>query len=90
MSHLEAVENRLKNIVYSGGENVDNWHSPIKQEDSHAVGLYAKCCNTFDKRTMQENSTSVRLTIKLSSIYFANERCGVSFEVTSVFILTSV
>jgi hypothetical protein len=85
MSHLEDVENRLKNIVYSSGENVDNWRSPIKQEDGHAVGLSAKCRNTFTIRTMQENPTSVRLTIKLSSIYFAKERCGVSFEVTHVF-----
>ena len=61
---------------------MDNWRSPIKQEDGHAVGLYAKCHNTFAIRTLQENPTSVRLTIKLSSIYFAKERCGVSFEVT--------
>ena len=82
MNHLEDVENRLKSIVYSSGENVDNWRSPIKQEDGRVVGLYAKCRNTFAVRIMEENLTSLRLTIKLSSIYFAKERCGVSFEVT--------
>ena len=34
MNHLEDVENRLKNIVYNAGENVDNWRSPIKMEVS--------------------------------------------------------
>ena len=29
MNHLEDVDNCLKSIVYSAGENVDNWRSPI-------------------------------------------------------------
>ena len=85
MNHLEDVENRLKSIVYSSGENVDNWRSPIKQEDGHAVGLYAKCRNAFAIRTIEENSASLRLTIKLSCVYFAKENCGLSFEVTHAF-----
>ena len=82
MNHLEDVENRLKNIVYNAGENVDNWRSPIKMEDGHSEGLYAKCRNAFALRTIEENSASLRLTIKMSCVYFAKEHCGVSYEVT--------
>ena len=85
MNHLEDVENRMKNILYSSGENVDNWCSLIKQEAGHAVGLYAKCSNVFALKTIEENRASLRLTIKLRSVYFARERCGVGFKVTHVF-----
>ena len=85
MNHLEDVENHLKNIVYSASENVDNWHSPIKMEDGHSAGLCAKYRNTFALRTIKENSASLRLTIKMSCVYFSRENCGVSYEVTHAF-----
>ena len=85
MNHLEDVENRLKSIVYSAGENVDNWRSPIKMEDGHSAGLYAKCHNAFALRTIEENSSSSRLTIKMSCVYFSKDHCCVSYEVTHAF-----
>ena len=41
------MENDLKNIVFSAGKNMDNWRSPIKKEDEHSAGLYAKCRNAY-------------------------------------------
>ena len=85
MNHLEDVKNRLKNIMYNAGENVDNWHSQIKMEDGYSEGLYAKCRNTFTLRTIEENSASLRLTTMMSCVYFAKEHCVVSYEVTHAF-----
>ena len=73
MNHLEDVENILKSIVYSSGENLDNWHRPIKQVAGHAVGVYAKYRNAFAMKTIENNAASLRVTIKVSCEYFAKE-----------------
>ena len=86
MDQLEDVENCLKNIVYNAGENVDNWCSPIKMEDGHSKGLDAKYHNAFALRTIEDNSASLRLTIKISCVYFEKEHCGVSYEVVHAFL----
>ena len=69
MNHLEDMESRLKSIAYFNGENVDNWRRLIKQQDGHVAGLYAKCCNAFAVRRIEENPASLRLIIKLSCVY---------------------
>ena len=85
MNHLEDVENHFKTIVYGLGEIVDNWPSPIKIEDGCSAGLCAKCCNQFALKIFEANSASLRLTNKMSCVYFSRENCGVSHEVTRTF-----
>ena len=54
-------------------------------EDGHNKGLYAKCHNAFALRVIEENSASLRLTIKMTCVYFAKQHCGVSYEVMHAF-----
>jgi hypothetical protein len=85
VDHLEKVSMILKDQLDAAGHDVSNWHSPIIEEEGIVTGLYAKVKNEFTRNVIDNDGNKLRCALKLSCAYFAKDRSGLSFELSSAF-----
>ena len=83
IDHVEGVAMRLKREMTDMGLDTTTWKLPMKFNEGICQGIYAKVKNADVRNTLKERSNHVRVTLKLSCIFFSADNCGLSFEITN-------
>jgi hypothetical protein len=79
LDHIDEVSNKLKDIVKALSD-VSHWQSPIRIVDGLMVGLQAKVKTDVVRNAIMMNNGVVKCCLKLTCVYFANQRSGLAFE----------
>jgi hypothetical protein len=83
IDHVEGVAMRLKREMTEMGLDTTTWKLPMKFEEGICQGIYAKVKNADVRNVLKDRSNHVRVTLKLSCIFFSADNCGLSFEITN-------
>lgn len=81
MEHVEGISQRFKTIMQNYYDrDVSNWLSPFKVENGFIVGMQAKVRNDNIRQAILCGNGSLKCVLKLTCVYFAKGRSGLSFE----------
>jgi hypothetical protein len=79
LDHIDDVSNKLKDITKALSD-VTHWQSPIRYSDGLMIGLQAKVKTDVVRNAIMMNNGVVKCCLKLTCVYFANQRSGLAFE----------
>ena len=81
MEHVEGISYRFKVMLQNFfNRDVSQWQSPFKTENGFIVGMQAKVKNDNVRQLILTGNGSLKCTLKLTCVYFAKGRSGLSFE----------
>jgi hypothetical protein len=80
LDHIDGISNKLKSMMSALGRDVADWQSPLKLENGFIVGLQAKIKTDAVRNAIIENNGQLKCCLKMTCVYFAKERSGISFE----------
>lgn len=81
MDHVEGISQRFKTMMQTYYDrDVSNWQSPFKVENGFIVGMQAKVKNDNIRQLVLAGSGHLKCVLKLTCVYFAKGRSGLSFE----------
>jgi hypothetical protein len=79
LDHIEEVSNKLK-LITAPLSDVSHWQAPIKYSDGLMMGVQAKVKTDLVRNAIMMNNGVVKCCLKLTCVYFANQRSGLAFE----------
>jgi hypothetical protein len=80
LDHIDGISNKLKGMMTALGRDVADWQSPLKIENGFIVGLQAKIKTDAVRNAIVMNNGQLKCCLKMTCVYFAKERSGISFE----------
>jgi hypothetical protein len=81
LDYVEALSNKLKQIMTLEGYDVSKWRSPMKTEHGTLVGLQAKVRSEMVRQQILASSSNLRCCLKLTCVYFnSDQSAGLTFE----------
>lgn len=80
MDCVEAISEKVRNILEERGEDVTNWNSACRSRNGVLEGLQVKVRMAYTAEEILKMKGSVKAVIKLSCVYFTPEKCGLSWE----------
>jgi hypothetical protein len=80
MDCIEAVSEKVRRTLEERGEDVSQWKSPCRALNGVVEGLQVKVRMANIAQDATKIKGSCKAVIKLSCVYFAPERSGLSFE----------
>ena len=79
LDHIEEVSNKLK-VITAPLSDVSHWQAPIKYSDGLIMGIQAKVKTDLVRNAIMMNNGVVKCCLKLTCVYFVNQRSGLAFE----------
>ena len=81
LDYVEALSEKLKQIMVAEGYDVSKWRSPMKTDHGTLVGLQAKVRSEMVRQQILASSSNLRCCLKLTCVYFNKDTsAGLTFE----------
>ena len=81
LDYVEALSEKLKQIMVTEGYDVSKWRSPMKTDHGTLVGLQAKVRSEMVRQQILASSSNLRCCLKLTCVYFNKDQsAGLTFE----------